>query len=337
VSVLSELNLALPVSDRPPESGGTGAGQGTGTLGTRHASAAVPAPRGRGPGGVSGDGYQYLAPLMSDYAAMAARDPRRARLRVQVITGYLPVARNIALRYAQRGEPLDDLVQVATLALINAVDRFDPERGHPFLGYAVPTITGEVRRHFRDKTWSMRVPRRLKDLHLSINGAVLELSQSLDRVPRPSDIAAKLEVSIDEVLEALEAARSYRARSLDQMLTADTDGDAWTLGDLFGALDPGFETFMNSHCLAPYLAALPARERTILIMRFHCEMTQSQIAARIGISQMHVSRLLTQTLARLRHTIDRDARADADTAGAGAGVGVGAGVAVGAGRRPVEG
>jgi RNA polymerase sigma-B factor len=245
-----------------------------------------------------GDEYTYLEPLLADYVTMAPDDPRRARLRNQLITGYLPVAGHIAQRYARRGQPVEDLTQVATVGLIQAFDRFDPEHGGNFLGYAIPTMTGEVRRYFRDKTWSMRVPRRLKDLHLSINSAVRELSQHLDRAPRPSEIAAKLGVSIEDVLESLEASQSYATGSLDALLTAENG--AVTHGDLFGASDPEFDRFTDSHSLAPHLAALPERERSILIMRFYDDMTQSQIGARLGISQMQVSRLLAATLARLR-------------------------------------
>nr|WP_051342861.1 SigB/SigF/SigG family RNA polymerase sigma factor [Pseudonocardia spinosispora] len=232
---------------------------------------------------------------------MSSEDPARADLREQVVTGYLPVARHIAQRYAHRGEPIEDLTQIASLALVNAVDRFEPGRGHNFLGYAIPTITGEVRRHFRDKTWSMRVPRRLQELHLSVNKAVSELSHELQRAPRPSEIATRLNLSTNEVLDALQVAQSYRADSLDELLSSSTDSAS--LGDLLGDTDARFERFTEAHSLAPHLSALPARERTILAMRFFDEMTQTQIAEHIGISQMHVSRLLAKTLAHLREAV----------------------------------
>jgi RNA polymerase sigma-B factor len=247
---------------------------------------------------------QYLDQLLADYATTSMHDMRRPGLRQRLIVAYLPVAKNIARRYARRGEPLEDLVQVATMGLINAIDRYDPGRGHHFLGYAIPTITGEVRRHFRDKAWSVRVPRRLKELHLAINKLTAELYHELGHAPRPSEIAARLGASIDEVLEALEVSPAYHADSLDEMRVAEDDGP--TLGDRLGETDGRYEQFVNSHALAPYLAALPAREHDILIMRFFQDMTQSQIAERLGISQMHVSRLLAAILAGLRDAVDDD-------------------------------
>jgi RNA polymerase sigma-B factor len=220
------------------------------------------------------------------------------------VAGYLPVARHIARRYAHRGEPLEDLEQVASLGLLNALERYEPERGSSFLGYAIPTITGEVRRHFRDRTWSMRVPRRLKERHVAVNGVVVELSQALNRAPRPSEIATRLRITTDEVMEALHAAHAYHAESLNQVLSAEAKDV--TLQDVLGRSDAGVERFINSYALAPHLAALPSRERNILTMRFYEDMTQSQIAARIGISQMQVSRLLARTLAELRDAIDQD-------------------------------
>ena len=242
--------------------------------------------------------------LLTAYANAPIRDPRRNQLRTRLITGYLPVARHIARRYAHRGEPLEDLVQVASVGLINAIDRFEPERGDHFLGYAVPTITGEVRRHFRDKTWSVRVPRRQKDLYVSVNRIIAELSHELGRAPRPSEIAEQLSISVEEVLGVLEAAQSHRSTSLDEVYMAETDRP--TLGDRLGETDARYKQFVNSHALAPYLAALPDREHNILVMRFFHDMTQSQIAERIGISQMHVSRLLASTFARLREAVERD-------------------------------
>jgi RNA polymerase sigma-B factor len=242
--------------------------------------------------------------LLIQHAATPRHDPRRAELRAALVTGYLPIARNLARRYTQRGKSLDDLEQVASIGLISTIDRFEPGRGSPFLAYAVSTITGEIRRHFRDKTWSVRVPRRLKDLHVAVNDAVLELSGTLNRAPRPSEIAVTLSISTDEVLEALEASQAYRAGSLDEMLTGATDSA--TFADTYGELDARLDTFTDSHSLAPHLDALPTRERAILIMRFHGDATQSEIAARIGVSQMHVSRLLSATLERLPEAMTTD-------------------------------
>jgi RNA polymerase sigma-B factor len=248
--------------------------------------------------------YEHLLPLLSEYSQLGPDDPRREALRDQLVTGYLPVAQHIARRFAHRGEPLDDLIQVATVGLINAVDRFQPDRGSDFFSFAVPTISGEVRRHFRDQGWSMRVPRRLKDLHVSINSAVSELSQRLGRAPRPSEIAERLQVPTNDVLEGLEAAQAYRSSSLDEMLSIDESGT--TLGDLLGEADAELERVDYQQALQPLLAELPDRERTILMLRFFANMTQTQIAERVGVSQMHVSRLLSQTLARLRDRLETD-------------------------------
>jgi RNA polymerase sigma-B factor len=248
--------------------------------------------------------YRHLELTLSAYANASIRDPRRSQLRMRLITGYLPVARHIAHRYAHRGEPLEDLVQVASVGLINAIDRFEPERGNPFLGYAVPTITGEVRRHFRDKTWSVCVPRRQKDLYGSVNKIIEDLSHEFGRAPRPSEIADRLNITVEDVSGVLEASQSYRSASLDEVYIAEASRP--TLGDRLGRADARYEQFVNSHALAPYLAALPGREHNILILRFFHDMTQRQIAERIGISQMHVSRLLANTFARLREAVERD-------------------------------
>ncbi|MHA6796352.1 SigB/SigF/SigG family RNA polymerase sigma factor [Pseudonocardia bannensis] len=250
--------------------------------------------------------YGHLVPLLEEYSALPADDPRREALRDQLVTGYLPIAQHIARRFAHRGEPLDDLVQVATVGLINAVDRFSPEKGSDFFSFAVPTISGEVRRHFRDQGWSMRVPRRLKDMHVSINGVVSELSQRLGRAPRPSEIAEQLGVPVADVLEGLEAAEAYRSSSLDEMLSSE-QGSA-TVGELVGAADAELDRVDYRQALRPVLAELAPRERTIVMLRFFGNMTQTQIADQVGISQMHVSRLLAQTLDRLRNRLDPETR-----------------------------
>jgi RNA polymerase sigma-B factor len=247
---------------------------------------------------------RHLSALLGSYAAMAVTDPRRAELRAQLVVAYLPLAQHIARRYVHRGEPLPDLEQAASIGLIAAIDRFDPDKGHSFTGYAIPTITGEVRRHFRDTSWSIRVPRRLTDLNVSINAVVIELSQSLGRAPRPSEIATRLDVSVEKVLEAVQAGQAHTSRSLDELLAAETYGPA--VSDSFGGLDAGYERFLDSHALAPYLRVLLPREKRILMLRFHDELTQSQIGALLGISQMQVSRLLASILARLRDAINHD-------------------------------
>jgi RNA polymerase sigma-B factor len=246
--------------------------------------------------------YAHLAPLFEEFAGLPRDHPGRAALRSKLVTGYLPVVQHIARRFAGRGEPVDDLEQAGTVGLLNAVDRFEPDRGIDFLSYAVPTITGEIRRHFRDRTWSMRVPRRLKDLQSSINGAVGPLSQELGRAPRPSEIAARLDIATEEVVEGLDAQQAYRSSSLDELVGgADT-----TLTDTLGSVDAELDKVEYRETLAPLLDDLPERERTILLLRFFGNLTQTQIADRVGISQMHVSRLLSQTVAQLRRRMTDD-------------------------------
>jgi RNA polymerase sigma-B factor len=246
--------------------------------------------------------YADLVPLFEELAAMPADDPGRPTLRGKLVTGYLPVVRHIARRFAGRGEPVDDLEQAGTVGLLNAVDRFEPDRGVDFLSYAVPTITGEIRRHFRDRTWSMRVPRRLKDLQGAINGAVGPLSQELGRAPRPSEIAARLDIPPEDVVEGLDAQQAYRSSSLDELVAG---GDS-ALAETLGSVDAEMDKVEYRETLAPLLDELPERERTILLLRFFGNLTQTQIADRVGISQMHVSRLLAQTVAQLRRRMTED-------------------------------
>jgi RNA polymerase sigma-B factor len=248
---------------------------------------------------VGDTGYQHLAPLFVEFVALPPHHPGRAALRDRLVEGHLPVAQHIARRFAHRGEPLDDLEQVATVGLINAVDRFEPARGVEFLSYAVPTITGEVRRHFRDQGWAMRVPRRLKDLHVTLGATVSELSQRLGRAPTATELSRHLDLPREQVVEGLEAANAYRGKSLDSLLDEE-DGSSGTLADAIGTADRELERVEYRESLQPLLAELPERERTILMLRFFGNMTQTQIAERVGISQMHVSRLLAQTLATLR-------------------------------------
>lgn len=247
--------------------------------------------------------YAHLAPLFEELVRLPDGDPVRAAIRGKLVTGHLPVVQHIARRFAGRGEPVDDLEQAGTIGLLGAVDRFDPSRGVDFLSFAVPTITGEIRRHFRDRTWSMRVPRRLKDLQTAINAAIGPLSQELGRAPRPSEIAERLEIGTDEVVEGLEAHQAYRSTSLDELVAG---GDT-TLTDTLGEADSELEKVEYRQTLAPLLDELPARERTILMLRFFGNQTQTQIAERVGISQMHVSRLLAQTMERLRRRMSEDA------------------------------
>jgi len=238
------------------------------------------------------DEYADLAPLQRRYAELAPDDPERRRLRGQLISGYLPVAQHIARRFAGRGEPLDDLTQVAIVGLINAVDRFEPARGSHFLSFAVPTITGEVRRYFRDHSWSTRVPRRLKVLHVAIRATLPDLSQQLGHAPRPSEIAQRLGLPTSAVIEGLHAGEAYRTSSLDEILSAGDDAPGGFIED------PGVELALidEREALRPLLAELAPRERTIIALRFFRQLSQTQISEQVGVSQMHVSRLLRQTL-----------------------------------------
>jgi len=192
---------------------------------------------------------------------------------------------------------VDDLIQVAMVGLVNAVDGYDPSRGCEFGGYATPTIVGEIRRYFRDKGWRIKVPRRLQELRLQVNRAKVELSQTMAASPTPADIAKHLDVEVDEVIEAISVARLYNPVSLSAPAGPDSD---LGIADPIGDDDPGIEAVDNRESVKPLLAGLPERERRILTMRFFKEMTQSQIAAELGISQMHVSRLLSATLSKLR-------------------------------------
>jgi RNA polymerase sigma-B factor len=235
--------------------------------------------------------------LLVDLSSLPAAHPARARLRDRAIEAWLPLARHLAQRYSGRGEPTDDLVQTATVGLIKAVDKFDPERGVDFAGYAIPTIIGEIKRHFRDRTWSVRVPRRLQELRLAITEANSTLSHNLGRSPTVADVAAHLGVSEEDVLEGLEGARAYTATSLSTPVGADGGTE---LGETLGSEDSEFELAETRVALGPALKVLDEREQRILTLRFYGNLTQSQIAEQVGISQMHVSRLLGRALGKLR-------------------------------------
>ncbi|MDI6099594.1 RNA polymerase sigma factor SigF [Actinoplanes sp. NEAU-A12] len=238
--------------------------------------------------------------LINAWAALPTGHPSRPGIRDQVIEAWLPLARHLANRYANRGEPRDDLQQVAVLGLIKAVDRFEPDRGVDFAGFAIPTIVGELKRHFRDRTWSVRVPRRLQELRLAITGANNTLTNTLGRSPQVADIAAYLGISEDEVIEGLEGARAYNSTSLS---TPISEGGT-ELGETLGSEDSGYEHAELRIALGPAMASLDEREQKIVSLRFYGNLTQTQIAEQIGISQMHVSRLLTKALAKLRTHLD---------------------------------
>jgi RNA polymerase sigma-B factor len=239
--------------------------------------------------------------LIDAMAALPATDRSRPALRDRAIVAWLPMAKRLASRYAGRGEPLDDLVQVATIGLVKAVDRFDPQRGVSFGSYAIPTIVGEIKRHFRDRTWWVRVPRRLQELRLAIGEANSTLSHRLRRAPTVADIATHLGVGEDEVVEGLEAAHAYSATSLSR--PAGPDGQM-ELGDTLGEDDRDLEVAELRVALGPAIATLDPRERRILMLRFYGNCTQTQIAEQIGVSQMHVSRLLSRALMKLRGQLD---------------------------------
>ncbi|MFE2538095.1 SigB/SigF/SigG family RNA polymerase sigma factor [Streptomyces sp. NPDC059371] len=223
-----------------------------------------------------------------------------AELRNQLVRMHLPLVEHLARRFRNRGEPLDDLTQVATIGLIKSVDRFDPERGVEFSTYATPTVVGEIKRHFRDKGWAVRVPRRLQELRLALTTATAELSQLHGRSPTVHELAEKLGISEEEVLEGLESANAYSTLSLD---VPDTDDESPAVADTLGAEDEALEGVEYRESLKPLLEDLPPREKRILLLRFFGNMTQSQIAQEVGISQMHVSRLLARTLAQLREKL----------------------------------
>jgi RNA polymerase sigma-B factor len=219
--------------------------------------------------------------------------------REQVLVELMPLVRSLAARYAGRGEPLDDLVQVGAVGLIKAVDRFDVTRGVEFTSYGVPTIVGEIRRHFRDRAWAMHVPRRIKELSVRLSRVLDELTTTLGRSPTIAEIAQAAAVDEEDVIDALDASHAYATRSLD---APSAGGDPFAEG-LAGA-DPGFDGVDDRWVLSAGLEALDARARRIVELRFFEERTQSQIAAELGISQMHVSRLLRDALQRMRKSID---------------------------------
>ena len=238
-------------------------------------------------------------PSRERFAAFATTgDPA---LRDQLVTEHLGLAHQLARRFVNRGEALDDLVQVASVALIKSVDRFDPDRGVEFSTFATRTIIGELKRHFRDKGWAVRAPRRIQELYLELGHVISSLSQELGRSPTVTELASATGASEEAVLEALEAGQGYRASSID----AGAEGQPEGLSGRLGSEDSRFDGVDDRSVLAPALARLPEREQTILRLRFVDGLTQSEIASQIGVSQMHVSRLLTASLVKLRQAFDQ--------------------------------
>ena len=233
--------------------------------------------------------------MFEQLAALEAGTSEHEALRAALIERHLPLVTFMARKFADRGEPLDDLIQVGTIGLIKAIDRFEISKGFEFSTFATPTIVGEIKRHFRDKTWAVRVPRRLQELGASVTKATTELTQKLDRSPTPKEIAKHLGITVDDVAEALESNAAYSTVSLD--VTSET---STSIGETFGALDEALEGVEYRESLKPLLAQMDDREKRILQMRFFDNLSQSQIATELGISQMHVSRILNKVLTHLR-------------------------------------
>ncbi|MFG3297473.1 SigB/SigF/SigG family RNA polymerase sigma factor [Micromonospora chersina] len=242
---------------------------------------------------VTGDSEQ----LLRRRAALSADDPDRARLRTRIIEANLPMAGRLARRYTGRGQPYEDLAQVGALGLIKAVDGYDTNRGTPFASYAIPTILGAIRRHFRDTAWAIRVPRAAQELSARVPEARGRLGQQRGRQPTDGELADHLEVTVAQLVSAVVASDVYRLSSLNEPRPG---ADGVERLELIGAADPGYAAADDHLTLRLLLVALPLRERRILTMRFYGDLTQAQIATRVGLSQMHVSRLLKRSLTQLR-------------------------------------
>ncbi len=259
-------------------------------------------PASRGSSSRSTSEYADVPDRFRELAALKEGSAEFQRQRDSIVERCLPLADHIARRFDGRGEPHDDLVQVARVGLVNAVIRFNVDAGSDFVSFAVPTIMGEVRRHFRDNSWSVKVPRRLKELHLQLGAATAELSQRLGRAPTPTELAELLDMDRDEVVEGLVAGSSYNTLSIDSGGSGSEDAPA--IADTLGDVDATLDQIENREALRPLLESLPDRERAVVVLRFFESLTQTQIAERIGVSQMHVSRLLARALTRLRDQLE---------------------------------
>jgi RNA polymerase sigma-B factor len=253
--------------------------------------------------------------LTAEDRAQRSREDRRLLLRYhqhgdaaareELVERFLPLARQLARRYQRTNEPLDDLMQVASVGLVKAIDRFDPDRGTAFSTYAVPTILGELKRYFRDSGWAVHVPRGMQERVMKLDTAAQELHRRIGRSPSPKELGTELGLSEEEVLEAMEAASAYDAVSLEQQ-KGDPDESKDTFQDSLGTEEERYELVEYGAAIAPTLKALTPRERLILHLRFVEDLTQSEIAERIGVSQMHVSRLIRRSLAQLRAATPED-------------------------------
>lgn len=244
------------------------------------------------------------AELFETLHSRAAGSAAHRGARDELIALHLPLVEHCARRFRNRGEPHEDLVQVGTIGLLKAVDRFDAERGVEFSTYATPTVIGEIKRHFRDKGWAIRVPRRLQELRMQIGSVSADLVQALGRSPTPRELAERIGCTVEEIVEGLESGNAYATLSLDA--GDDTEDGGASMLDAMGAEDEHLEHVEIRESIKPLLDALEAREKKILMLRFFRNMTQSQIAEEVGISQMHVSRLLSRTLDQLRTALDQD-------------------------------
>lgn len=256
---------------------------------------------------MTGDSYDDIEPLLKELAiAVEKDDPDQDRLREEAIDRCLPLAEHIARKFSGRGEPYEDLLQVARVGLVVSIDRFDVTRGSRFLSFAVPTIMGEVRRYFRDGTWAVRVPRRIKEIQLRLGTTIEKLAQGLGRMPTAREIAAELGVDRAEITQAMLAANAYQSSSLEAAMPDGGENAPLSLLDALGEDEPNYELVDQYLAVRPHLAELPDRERQVLVLRFFEGKTQAQIAAHLGVSQMHISRILSKTLSGLREAALQD-------------------------------
>ncbi|OOC52854.1 MULTISPECIES: SigB/SigF/SigG family RNA polymerase sigma factor [Nocardiopsis] len=245
--------------------------------------------------------------LLSELRDLPEGDPRANRLRERVVVLYQPLINKIARRYGGRGEPLEDLKQTAMVGLVKAVHGYDPDRGKPFISYLLPTVTGEIKRHFRDHTWAIRVPRRHQENRVKLRRVTGEFQQTHARTPTIAELAEEMGISEAEVSELAQVSESYRSLSLDAPDSSDSEGqEGARLEDHLGSEDKALERVVERESIKPALARLPERERKILMLRFFGDHTQSEIADRMGYSQMHVSRLLAGILEQLREEVSSE-------------------------------